>query len=159
TGTASDDGVSRTLAIALSVFRPLRVCAAAVRDMATLTATAAHNSVVLLKLRVLDIGSPRSLGVGRLGCFTVSHYDGCPMRPARFFIAISIAAAATIALHARQTRAAGQPGPIFDVSEVSIAGLQSALTAGRVTSRELVLLYLARIAMYEHTLNAVMTVS
>ncbi|MBL0169836.1 MAG: amidase [Gemmatimonadaceae bacterium] len=37
--------------------------------------------------------------------------------------------------------------------------MQAALAEGRVTSRELVLLYLARIATYEHTLNAVITVS
>src|SRR5437016_8551113 len=97
-------------------------------------------------------------GVGRLGCLQVSHYHCRLMKPARLCIAIAVAAAATIAVHARQTRASAQPGPIFDVAEVSIADLQSALTAGRVTSRELVLLYLGRIAMYERTLNAVMTI-
>ncbi len=49
--------------------------------------------------------------------------------------------------------------PLFNVVEASISQLQAALTDGRVTSRELVLLYLARIATHEHTLNAVMTVS
>jgi amidase len=37
--------------------------------------------------------------------------------------------------------------------------LQAALTDGRVTSRELVLLYLARIATYDKTVNAALTVS
>ncbi|HXV63821.1 MAG TPA: amidase family protein [Vicinamibacteria bacterium] len=47
----------------------------------------------------------------------------------------------------------------FDVVEATIPDLQTALRDGRVTSRELVLLYLARIAYYEDTVNAVMTVS
>ena len=55
--------------------------------------------------------------------------------------------------------AAPAPRPIFDVVEASIPQLQAALTDGRVTSRDLVLLYLARVARLEHTLNAVMTVS
>jgi amidase len=54
---------------------------------------------------------------------------------------------------------AQQPRPAFDVAEATIPQLQAALAAGRVTSRELVLLYLARIATYEHTLNAVIAVS
>lgn len=49
--------------------------------------------------------------------------------------------------------------PIFDVVEATIPQMQSALTEGRVTSRELVLLHLARIAQYEDQLNAVVTVS
>jgi amidase len=54
---------------------------------------------------------------------------------------------------------AQQPRPVFDVAEATIPQMQAALAAGRVTSRELVLLYLARIATYEHTLNAVIAVS
>lgn len=54
---------------------------------------------------------------------------------------------------------AQQPRPAFDVAEATIPQLQAALAAGRVTSRELVLLYLARIATYGHTLNAVIAVS
>lgn len=69
----------------------------------------------------------------------------------RFVLALVAAAPITIA--AQQSR------PVFDVTEATIPQLQAALTAGRVTSRELVLLYLARIATYEHTLNAVITVS
>jgi len=49
--------------------------------------------------------------------------------------------------------------PIFDVVEATIPQLQAALAEGRVTSHELVLLYLARIATYEDQLNAVITVS
>jgi amidase len=47
----------------------------------------------------------------------------------------------------------------FDVVEATIPQMQAALTDGRVTSRELVLLYMARIATYDKTLNAVMTLS
>src|SRR5512140_1339936 len=47
----------------------------------------------------------------------------------------------------------------FDVVEASIPQLQAALTEGRVTSRELVLLYMARIATYDKSVNAVMTLS
>ena len=57
------------------------------------------------------------------------------------------------------TMLAQTPRPLFDVVDASIPQLQAALADHRVTSRELVLLYLARVAMFEHTLNAVMTVS
>jgi amidase len=66
---------------------------------------------------------------------------------------LTICTAAPVALAAQQAR------PAFDVNEATIPQMQAALTAGRVTSRELVLLYLARIATYEHKLNAVITVS
>ncbi len=49
--------------------------------------------------------------------------------------------------------------PTFTVVEATIPQLQAALSEGRVTSRELVLLYLARIATYDKTVNAVMTIS
>jgi amidase len=49
--------------------------------------------------------------------------------------------------------------PHFNVVEAGIPDLQAALAAGRVTSRELVLGYMARIAMHDRTLHAVMTVS
>jgi amidase len=55
--------------------------------------------------------------------------------------------------------AAQQPRATFDVTEATIPQMQAALAAGRVTSHELVLLYLARIAQYEHTLNAVIAIS
>jgi amidase len=67
--------------------------------------------------------------------------------------AFALCAAIPLALPAQQ------PRPAFDVAEATIPQLQAALAAGRVTSRELVLLYLARIATYEHTLNAVIAVS
>ncbi len=52
-----------------------------------------------------------------------------------------------------------KPRPPFSVVEAGIPDLQQALTEHRVTSRELVLQYLSRIALYEDRLNAVMAVS
>src|SRR6266481_5091135 len=47
----------------------------------------------------------------------------------------------------------------FNVVESSIADMQRAIASGEVTSRELVRQYLARIALYDKKLNAVMTVN
>jgi amidase len=47
----------------------------------------------------------------------------------------------------------------FDVVETSIPALQAALKEGRITSRQLVAAYLARIATYEDRLNAIITVN
>jgi amidase len=47
----------------------------------------------------------------------------------------------------------------FNVVEASITDLQNAMQEGRLTSRELVLLYLQRIAQYEDRINAVAYVS
>ncbi len=58
-----------------------------------------------------------------------------------------------------QPRTAAAQRPIFDVVEATIPQMQAALADGRVTSRELVLLHLARIAMYEDVVNAVIAVS
>jgi amidase len=74
----------------------------------------------------------------------------------RLAVLITLAIGLTVSA---QTSRPPQPRPLFDIVEASISALQAALTDGRVTSRELVLLYLARIATYEDTLNAVMTVS
>lgn len=75
------------------------------------------------------------------------------MKRFAFAFCFALCAAIPLALPAQQ------PRPAFDVAEVTIPQLQAALAAGRVTSRELVLLYLARIATYGHTLNAVIAVS
>ena len=78
-----------------------------------------------------------------------------PMRPALFVLAL--ASFGTLA-----AGAAAEPKPTrapFSVVEASIGDLQHALLDKRVTSRELVLLYLQRIALYEDRLNAVMTVN
>jgi amidase len=47
----------------------------------------------------------------------------------------------------------------FNVVEASITDMQQAMLSGRVTSRELVQQYLARIAFYDKKLNAVLTVN
>ena len=75
------------------------------------------------------------------------------MKRFAFAFCFALCAAIPLALPAQQ------PRPAFDVTEATIPQLQAALAAGRVTSRELVLLYLARIATYGHTLNAVIAVS
>jgi amidase len=67
--------------------------------------------------------------------------------------ALALCALAPVALFSQQ------PRPTFDVAEATIPQMQAALSSGRVTSHELVLLYLARIATYDHTLNAVIAVS
>jgi amidase len=54
--------------------------------------------------------------------------------------------------------AAAVPAP-FSIVEATIPEMRAALELGRVTSRELVLQSLSRIATYEETLNAVMTVN
>ena len=74
-------------------------------------------------------------------------------------LVVSLAALANTALSQRRPAAAPPPRPPFDVVEATIPQLQAALTDGRVTSRELVLLYLARIATYDKTVNAVMTIN
>jgi amidase len=70
-------------------------------------------------------------------------------------VGLTISATLTCALTAQ----APTTRPAFNVVEASIPELQAALASGRVTSRELVLAYLARIAMHDRTLRAVMTVS
>ncbi len=55
--------------------------------------------------------------------------------------------------------AQGQRGSGFTVVEATIPEMQAAMKKGRVTSRELVLQYLTRIAIYEDKLKAVITVN
>src|SRR5580693_6905508 len=47
----------------------------------------------------------------------------------------------------------------FSVVEASIPEMQAAMREGRVTSRDLVVQYLTRIALYNSKLNAVITVN
>jgi amidase len=77
----------------------------------------------------------------------------------RIAFAVSLAALAALPLPAQKPKPAAAPRPVFDVTEATIPQMQAALTEGRVTSRELVLLHLARIATYEDAVNAVITVS
>ncbi|MEI6485102.1 MAG: amidase family protein [Sphingomonadales bacterium] len=58
--------------------------------------------------------------------------------------------------------AAAQAAPAFEVTEASIPQLQDALSAGRVTSRQLVSQYLARIAAFDQAgprLNSIITLN
>ena len=50
-------------------------------------------------------------------------------------------------------------GDAFSVTEASIPQMRQAMNEGRITSRELVVQYLTRIAIYEDRLNAVVTVN
>lgn len=77
----------------------------------------------------------------------------------RTLTVLTLAAALTaVALNLNaQTRP--RSSEIVDVVEATIPDLQKALTEGRLTSRELVLLYLARIATYEDKVNAVIAVN
>jgi len=52
-----------------------------------------------------------------------------------------------------------RPAKSFNVVEVGIPELRAALAEGRVTSRELVVQYLTRIALYEDQLKAIITVN
>ena len=49
--------------------------------------------------------------------------------------------------------------PRFDVIEATITEMQAAMTDGTLTSRDLTLTYLARIATYENLLNATIAVN
>ena len=60
-----------------------------------------------------------------------------------------------LALAGTSAAAAGKP---FDVVEATIPQMQAAMAAGTLTSRELVRLYLERIATYEDRLNATLAV-
>ena len=74
---------------------------------------------------------------------------------------VALALAGLAALAAPTTAAAPKPKqrPAFSVVEATIPQLQAALGERRVTSRELVVQYLSRIALYEDRLNAVMAVN
>jgi amidase len=54
---------------------------------------------------------------------------------------------------------AHSPEKKFNVVEATIPQMQQAMTAGTLTSRELIRLYLERIAAYDSKLNAVVTVN
>ncbi|MBA4070393.1 MAG: amidase [Gemmatimonas sp.] len=76
-------------------------------------------------------------------------------------LAVLVTSAAVLAAPAlAQRRPVPPPARApFDVVEATIPQLQAALTDGRLTSRDLVLLYLARIATYDKQINATITVS
>jgi amidase len=63
-----------------------------------------------------------------------------------------------VSLPAQQSSRAAKP-TAFNVFEASIPEMQAAMKAGRTTSREITLQYLARIGMYEDKLRAAITVN
>jgi len=80
------------------------------------------------------------------------------------FLSVSILAALMLpaslsAQPKREARDGRAAQPPFSVVEASISEMRTALEQGRVTSRELVTQYLARIAMYEDKLHAALTVN
>jgi amidase len=75
------------------------------------------------------------------------------MRPMKSLAVLVVLASATAAM--AQPKSAAP----FNLVEATISEMQAAMTEGRVTSRELVLLHLARIALYEDRLNAVLTIN
>lgn len=79
-------------------------------------------------------------------------------------VSLLAAAVATIvsplhALHALHAQRARPSLPPISVVEASISTLRDALAQGRITSREIVMQYLARIGMYEDRLHAVIHVN
>src|SRR5438309_5038748 len=80
----------------------------------------------------------------------------------RLSAAVSLAAALTFTLGAQTRRmpaAPDTPRQPFTVVEATIADMRTAMEQGRVTSRERVQQYLARIATYEDKLHAAITVN
>src|SRR5438105_241036 len=76
-------------------------------------------------------------------------------------VAVAFACAAlTLFAQTRRPPAAAEPSrPAFTVVEATIPQMRDAMAQGRVTSREIVLHYLARIATYEDKLHAALTVN
>jgi amidase len=68
-------------------------------------------------------------------------------------------ATAALLLAAQNQPTAAPARQPFSVVEASIRDMQAAMEQGRITSREIVLQYLARIAAYEDKLNAVIAVN
>jgi amidase len=82
------------------------------------------------------------------------------MHPTRTSIALAILAVSSfLALVQAQRPRVVLKKRAFSVVEASISDMQTAMREGRVTSRELVLQYFARVAVYEHTLHAALAVS
>ena len=77
-------------------------------------------------------------------------------------IAVTGAAALCLMMsgQSRRDSTAGAPIPrTFNVVEASIPEMRAAMEEGRITSRELVTLYLARIGLYEDKLHCIITVN
>src|SRR5437016_4831430 len=79
------------------------------------------------------------------------------MKPLHLTALIVLATLSVLAQN-RQAPRTGTAGQ-FTVVETGIPELQAALKSGRITSRDLVIQYLTRIAMYEHTLHAAVAIN
>ena len=77
----------------------------------------------------------------------------------RALIALLSLAAAGILSAAQTGRSEPSTGRSFSVVEATIPEMQAAMQENRITSREIVLQYLTRIAIYEDKLNAVIVVN
>src|SRR5262245_58683623 len=80
------------------------------------------------------------------------------MRHSKFALTLLVAAAA-VTLLAQGRGGSQRTAQKFSVFETSIPELQAALKDGRTTSKEIVIQYLTRIAMYEDKLNATLAVN
>jgi hypothetical protein len=80
------------------------------------------------------------------------------MRHSKIVLTLLVAAAA-VTLLAQGRGGAQRTAQKFTVFETSIPELQAALKDGRTTSKELVIQYLTRIALYEDKVNATLTVN
>src|SRR6195256_1473517 len=82
------------------------------------------------------------------------------MHPTRISAALAILAVLSLLAVVQAQRPRVPAGKrAFSVVEASISDMQAAMREGRVTSRELVLQYFARIAVYEQTLHAALAIS
>jgi amidase len=77
----------------------------------------------------------------------------------RVVVALVLVATAVVKAQAPQAPRNRARKRAFTVVEATISEMQAALKDGRITSRELVLQYLARIGLYEPTLHAALAVS
>jgi amidase len=75
------------------------------------------------------------------------------MRNLKTILVVSIGVASLTLIAQQKSK------PAFTVVEAGIPEIQAALKSGKLTSQELVIQYLARIATYEHTLHAAIAVN
>src|SRR6266699_5773105 len=97
----------------------------------------------------LPLKSPKRFSIKSLG-----------MKPWLISISLALVSLATAsAQNQKRPRALKPSQRSFTVIEASIPEMQAVMRTGRVTSRELVLQYLTRIALYEDKLHAAITVN
>src|ERR1700730_13706501 len=81
------------------------------------------------------------------------------MRPRLVFVLAAFFSVITASAETERPPVPHRARRSFTVVEATIPEMQAAMRAGRVTSRELVLQYLTRIALYEDKLHAAITVN